>query len=156
LRQAAGQSRTNAGGKSAISIKGASGSTIEVKELAAGTTPADVEMIFQSCGKILASKLGPDPEDPETVTVHVKFSKRDDALRAVKTFDKQQADGRVLSVTILEETGIIERFSGQRVAPEIDLLQTDDSGSGMRSDALLNAPGAQVLTAPPKVGGGRR
>jgi len=156
LLQATSHGRTSAparGGGGALSIKGASGSTVEVKELATGTTPADVEMIFQQCGKILSSKLSTAPEDDETVTVHVKFSKRADALKAVDTFNGQQADGRVLSVSILEESGILDRFDAQRIAPEIDLLQSAEGGGGMRSDSLVNAPGAQVMTAPPRING---
>jgi hypothetical protein len=86
-------------------------------------------MIFQQCGKILSSKLGAPPMDDDSVTVHVKFSRRQDAEKAVSLFNGQHADGRVLSVAILEDTGILDRFDAKRVAPEIDLLQPMDTGS---------------------------
>jgi len=160
IRDIVAGSKGSRNGGGAISIKGVSAGpvTVEVQNLAPGTTPADVEMIFSQCGKVISSIL-PDSQPDGSVTVHVKFEDRSEALGACKTFDGQQADGHVLRVALLvAEQNVVDRFGAKR-AMEVDILPDDGprGGSKMYSDALVaNDPRAQVLTRPPNAGNAGR
>jgi hypothetical protein len=128
-------------GSKDFSIRGASGVTVEVRELVKGTTAADVEVgipftwqvgpllisffhlqaIFGRCGNVISSKLT-SPSGADSETVHVKFENQDHAAKAVSMFNKQAADGRILEVEIL----------GNALLPtskSVDAL-LEDSGTG--------------------------
>ncbi|KDQ20010.1 hypothetical protein BOTBODRAFT_27420 [Botryobasidium botryosum FD-172 SS1] len=142
-----------------ISIKGASAGpvTVEVRELAPGTTTADVELIFSQHGKVISTTM-PDDQPAGSVVVHVKFEERSDALSSCKAFDGQEADGHILRVAILPaEKTVVDRFGAKRTM-DVDVLPDDQrGGSKMYSDSLVESdPRAQVLTRPPQAGGNFR
>ncbi|KAK0212508.1 hypothetical protein DFS33DRAFT_1269292 [Desarmillaria ectypa] len=152
VEQAAGIS------SSELSIKGASqNNVIEVTGLVKGTTAEDVAAIFKRCGVITGSKLmAATPE----VVIRLTFKDPSSAKAAVAKFDKQQADGKTLSVVIVglhKGPTLFGRLAGSDgmglVMKEgsVDVLMDseNDSGSKMRSDAILRDPRAQVLVAPP-------
>lgn len=88
-----------------------------------------MQMIFSQCGKVISSVL-PDGQPGDSVTVHLKFEDRTEALAACKTFDGQQADGHVLRVALLAiDQNVVDRF-GARRAMEIDLLPDDGPRGG--------------------------
>jgi len=137
-----------------FSIRGASGVTVEVRELVKGTTAADVEAIFNRCGNVISSKLT-STSGADSETVHIKFETQDHAAEAVSMFNKQAADGRILEVEIL----------GNALMPtskSVDALLEDGNtgGSKLRSDAIMATDSrAQVLTNPlgkPSARGGPR
>ncbi|KAF5345338.1 hypothetical protein D9758_008422 [Tetrapyrgos nigripes] len=144
---------------SELSIKGAAvhGNVIEVTGLVQGTTADDVAAIFKRCGEITARKMMPGSD----VKIRLTYKAQDSAEQAVKTFDKQPADGKVLSVKIVGSTtagtSLSSRFDKDglglvRQEGSVDvLMESNDSGSKMRSDALTSDPRAQVLVAPPGV-----
>ncbi|KAJ1306169.1 hypothetical protein OPQ81_010879 [Rhizoctonia solani] len=141
---------------SGLEIRGASaGTTIEVRELVPGTTSADVKEIFQQHGEILSHKeVKPLPpgHTPDSVTVRLKFATQKAAEAVVEAYHGQKADGRVLSVKICDAplaqgTATLISLGGQ-IDKSIDILAQPESGSKMYSDALVNDPGAIVLTRP--------
>ncbi|PSR79482.1 hypothetical protein PHLCEN_2v7007 [Hermanssonia centrifuga] len=139
-----------ANGEKGISIKGASsrGNVVEVSGLAEGTTSEDVEAIFKRCGAVTNHKLS--RTDPVTVRLTFKFEK--DAQSAVKKFDGQPADGRILSVKVVG--GVNATLGGRlgvAVGDSVDVLMEEtSSGSKLRSDDILaQGSRASVLIAPP-------
>ncbi|QRV84099.1 RNA recognition motif protein [Ceratobasidium sp. AG-Ba] len=153
---------------SGLEIRGASsGATVEVRELVAGTTSADVKEIFQQHGEILSHKeVKPLPagHSADSVTVRLKFANQKDAEAVVQTYHGQKADGRVLSVRIcdapLVEGTASLLSSGGKIDKSVDILAQPESSSKMYSDALLDDPSSIVVTRPfaPARGGrgGRR
>ncbi|ELU42100.1 RNA recognition motif domain-containing protein [Rhizoctonia solani AG-1 IA] len=141
---------------SGLEIRGAStGTTIEVRELVPGTTSADVKEIFQQHGEILSHKeVKPLPQGhtPDSVTVRLKFATQKSAEAVVAAYNGQKADGRVLSVKICDAPlvqGTATLLSlGGKIDKSVDILAQPETGSKMYSDALVNDPGAIVLTAP--------
>ncbi|ESK93637.1 hypothetical protein Moror_1535 [Moniliophthora roreri MCA 2997] len=141
-----------------LSIKGAgslSGNVVEVTGLVDGTTAEDVAAIFKRCGVITSQKAVPGKE----VKIRLTYKTSQAAEQAVKTFNGQAADGKVLSVRIVGATSagtsLSGRFGGDglglvRQEGSVDvLMDSSDGGSKMRSDALVADPRAQVLVAPP-------
>ncbi|EJD08430.1 uncharacterized protein FOMMEDRAFT_165017 [Fomitiporia mediterranea MF3/22] len=165
LRQAIGlDSRRSSGAD--LNIRGASAvgsNVVQVKNLAAGTTAADVEAIFKKCGPILeAYTFGSYTTSKDKVTVRLKFKNSEDAKTAVSSFNGKPADGNVLAVDIVGSAstalgGRLLGGSGVVVDGTVDVLMDDVAGSSssggskMRSDELLNDPRAQVLIVPPGV-----
>ncbi|CAE6444180.1 unnamed protein product [Rhizoctonia solani] len=141
---------------SGLEIRGAStGTTVEVRELVLGTTSADVKEIFQQHGEILSHKeVKPLPQGhtPDSVTVRLKFATQKAAEAVVESFNGQKADGRVLSVKIcdgpLAQGTATLLLSGGKIDKSVDILAQPEGGSKMYSDALVNDPGAIVLTRP--------
>ncbi|KDN43855.1 hypothetical protein RSAG8_05848, partial [Rhizoctonia solani AG-8 WAC10335] len=141
---------------SGLEIRGAStGTTVEVRELVLGTTSADVKEIFQQHGEILSHKeVKPLPpgHTPDTVTVRLKFATQKAAETVVEAYHGQKADGHVLSVKIcdapLAQGTATLLSSGGKIDKSVDILAQPGSGSKMYSDALVNDPGAVVLTRP--------
>ncbi|KAF5380383.1 hypothetical protein D9615_004717 [Tricholomella constricta] len=147
---------------SQLSIKGAgtasTGNVIEVAGLVAGTTPDDVAAIFKRCGEITASRLVAASDEPR---IRLTFKAPTSAAAAVSKFNNQPADGKVLSVRIIGATTAGTTLSGRlggsdglglvREEGSVDvLMNSEETGSKMRSDSLLRAdPRAQVLVAPP-------
>ncbi|KAG5653507.1 hypothetical protein H0H81_012579 [Sphagnurus paluster] len=143
-----------------LSIKGASapGNVVEVTGLVSGTTADDVAAIFKRCGEISAARLVAAGEEPR---IRLTFKLPASAAAAVAKFHNQPADGKVLSVKVVGATAAGTTLSGRlggadglglvREEGSVDvLMDTEDSGSKMRSDSLLRAdPRAQVLVAPP-------
>jgi hypothetical protein len=82
-----------------LSIKGASSqaNVVEVTGLVLGTTADDVVTIFKRCGPITSAKQVPGTQ----VKIRLTFKLASDAIKAVEKFDKQQADGKLLSVRII-------------------------------------------------------
>ncbi|CAE6446909.1 unnamed protein product [Rhizoctonia solani] len=146
---------------SGLEIRGAStGTTVEVRELVLGTTSADVKEIFQQHGEILSHKeVKPLPpgHTPDSVTVRLKFATQKSAEDVVKAYNGQKADGRVLSVKICDAPlvqGTATLLSlGGKIDKSVDILAQPETGSKMYSDALVNNPGAVVLTRPSAPGG---
>ncbi|KIY68060.1 hypothetical protein CYLTODRAFT_453852 [Cylindrobasidium torrendii FP15055 ss-10] len=140
-----------------INIRGASGShnVVEISGLLPGTTPADVKTIFQRCGEIVSAKSEPSPD----VRIRLTFKEPKSAQEAIKTFHNQQADGKTLSVKLVgvgatpNLAGRIQSKDGLAVVAQegnVDmLLGSNDRGSKMRSDALMDDPRSHVLIAPP-------
>ncbi|KAG9308543.1 hypothetical protein JVU11DRAFT_7232 [Chiua virens] len=154
LVQRAIREATAAGG---ISIKGASasgnGNVVEVEGLVKGTTPADVEAIFQRCGPIISSDFGTKKTSDE-VTVRLTFKQVAHAVAAVTKFDNQPADGRILHVKIVgvQSVGLTGRLGVVDENGSVDVLMngSNNAESKMRSDSIMNSdPRASVLVAPP-------
>ncbi|TFK23932.1 hypothetical protein FA15DRAFT_670020 [Coprinopsis marcescibilis] len=159
LAQKALQEATSAIKADQLSIKGASskGNIVEVRGLLQGTTAEDVTAIFKACGVITDRKLvqgGPDPR------VRLHFKTAEAAQAAFKKFDGQPADGKVLQVTIVGTStagqSLASRFGKDglglvREEGSVDILMdSTDTSSKLRSDALLNSdPRAHILVAPP-------
>ncbi|CAE6481077.1 hypothetical protein ACGC1H_005207 [Rhizoctonia solani] len=142
---------------SGLEIRGAStGTTVEIRELVPGTTSADVKEIFQQHGEILSHKeMKPLPpgHTPDSVTVRLKFATQKAAETVVEAYNGQKADGRVLSVKICDAPlvqGTATLLSlGGKIDKSVDILAQPEGGSSkMYSDALVNNPGAIVLTRP--------
>ncbi|CEL56570.1 hypothetical protein RSOLAG1IB_07919 [Rhizoctonia solani AG-1 IB] len=141
---------------SGLEIRGAStGTTVEVRELVLGTTSADVKEIFQQHGEILSHKeVKPLPpgHTPDSVTVRLKFATQKSAEAVVEAYHGQKADGRTLSVKICDAPlvqGTATLLSlGGKIDKSVDILAQPETGSKMYSDALVNDPGAIVLTQP--------
>ncbi|KAF8907998.1 hypothetical protein CPB85DRAFT_1376449 [Mucidula mucida] len=143
-----------------LTIKGAStgqDNTVEVSGLVAGTTADDVKTIFKRCGEIISAKSVPGGGE---LKIRVTFKNPKDAQTAVRTFDKQQADGKTLSVHVVGFNAApilanrLQGANGMSIAKQegsVDILMggSADSGSKMRSDAMIQDPRAQVLVAPP-------
>ncbi len=159
---------------SELSIKGASqNNVIEVTGLVKGTTAEDVAAIFKRCGAITDSKvMAASPE----VVIRLTFKDPSSAKAAVAKFDKQQADGKTLSVVIIglhkgpSLFGRLASSDGMGLVMKegsVDVLMDSENDNGsyvvftffsslsyfairkMRSDAILKDPRAQVLLAPP-------
>ncbi|KAI0262560.1 hypothetical protein BC834DRAFT_890754 [Gloeopeniophorella convolvens] len=139
-----------------LSILGAStrGNVVEVTGLVKGTSAEDVEAIFKRCGPITQSSVKQSGNGE--VTVRLTFKQEKDAREAVRTFDKQVADGRTLGVRIVG--GVNASLSGRlglgAVNGSVDALMETDSGSKMRSDDIISrdpeaAARAHILIAPP-------
>jgi len=156
-------------GKKGISLRGAgtgTKTTVRVENLMEGTTAADVEAIFKAAGPILSSR---QTKTRGTVTIELVYKTSEGATEAVKRYDGQVADGQELRVTVVDKPGgtsiagaangnsdsLIGRL-GITSKKGGDLLDDDDSGSGMRSDALLDDPRAQVITMDAAEGGNGR
>ncbi|KAJ7836116.1 hypothetical protein B0H14DRAFT_2589849 [Mycena olivaceomarginata] len=75
------------------------GNVVEVTGLLTGTTSDDVVTVFKHCGEI--GKVAWISNRPE-VTVRVFFMGPSAASTAVPKFHNQRADGKVLSVRIVE------------------------------------------------------
>lgn len=142
-----------------LSIKGASssGNVVEVSGLVDGTTAEDVSAIFKRCGDISQSKLMSGRN--EEVRIRVTFKNAASAAEAVKSFNGVPADGKTLSVRIVGAnsagTTLLSRFGKDglgvvRQEGSVDvLMDSDSSGSKLRSDALTSDPRAQVMVSPP-------
>ncbi|KAG6816576.1 hypothetical protein H0H87_004876 [Tephrocybe sp. NHM501043] len=162
LRDATGAPATRT---SPLSIKGASASptanVVEVANLLPGTTPSDVAAIFASCGEITSSRLAPASDKESAPRIRLTYKIPAHAAAAVAKYNNQPADGNILSVHVVgattAATGLGVRLGGAdglglvRQEGSVDvLMDTDDTGSKMRSDSLIRAdPRAQVLIAPP-------
>ncbi|KAL0072694.1 hypothetical protein AAF712_000457 [Marasmius tenuissimus] len=143
---------------SSLSIKGAgavNGNVIEVTGLVQGTTAEDVAAIFKRCGAITSQKAVPGSE----VKIRLTYKTSASAEQAVKTFNGQAADGKTLVVRIVGSTSagtsLSSRFGDDglgvvRQEGSVDILMdSNDGGSKMRSDALVDDPRSRVLVAPP-------
>ncbi|KAF9485959.1 hypothetical protein BDN70DRAFT_870434 [Pholiota conissans] len=149
-------------GDSSLSIKGASstnGNVVEVSGLVGGTTPEDVAAIFKRCGQIVEAKsVSNVKSDPR---IRISFKTAASATSAVQKFHSQPADGKILSVKIVgtssARTTLVGRLGGTdglglvREEGSVDvLMNSEDTGSKMRSDSLIKAdPRAHVMLAPP-------
>jgi len=145
-----------------LSIKGASATSnanvVEVSGLLVGTSPEDVAAIFKRCGEITNSKLVRGGDDTR---IRLTFKTPSGASSAVQKFNKQPADGKVLSVRLIGSTSSGTTLGGRlggldglglvRDEGSVDvLIDAEESvGSKMRSDTLRGDPRAQVLVAPP-------
>jgi len=138
-----------------FSVKGASGATVEVRNLVPGTTADDVAAIFGDNGTILSAVEVAGKAN--SVAVQVKFSSLSEANNAVKKFHGQEADGRLLEVVTLDNTLLKKAIASGVATPRetFDLLPEPSSG-GMRSDALMTDPRAQVQTTPPAISTGKQ
>jgi len=136
MMQKALRDATSSPSSSELSIKGAAnGNVIEVTGLVQGTTADDVAAIFKRCGDITAKKLMPGSE----VRIRLTYKTQSAAEQAVKTFDKQPADGKTLSVKIVGSTAAGTSLSGRfgndglglvRQEGSVDvLMESSDSGS---------------------------
>jgi len=144
-------------GRGAISVKGASGATVEVRNLVQGTTAEDVQAIFSDSGPITFASEIPS-RIKGAVAVQLRFQNISDAEKARKTFDAQIADGRKLEVVVLSG-GLLTNALGGAVSQNsgFDLLpESPSGGAGMRSDALLSDPRAHVMTTPNIVGAAKQ
>ncbi|KAL5483277.1 hypothetical protein ACEPAI_8507 [Sanghuangporus weigelae] len=155
LRQAIGLETRQAN----LSIKGASSAgpnVVQVDNLAKGTTAADVEAIFKSCGPIIEAHVH-GPTNAEKVTVRIKYKRAEDAKNAAAEFNGKSADGNKLVASVIgsASTSLGGRFGDAVIDGKVDVLMEDASeesgGSKMRSDELLNDPRAQILTVPPGI-----
>jgi len=130
-----------------LSIKGASAppsTTVEIKELVAGTTAEDVKMIFSECGTITDAWTIPSGS-VETTTIRVKFASRDSMTKAIQRFDQQQADGRTLSVKEV----VTPTVKSVTQDVDMDLLDNPSTSKGkMYSD---NIDGGVTITRPPRI-----
>lgn len=149
-------------GQSGINIKGAgqplaSANVVDVRGLVQGTTPDDVQAIFRACGHVVSAKKMPGNDE---LCIRITYKEASAAASAVKKFDKQPADGKVLSVTIVGASSQGNTLGGRlggkdglglvRQEGSVDvLIDSSEGGSKMRSDSLINSDRAQVLTAPP-------
>ncbi|KAF8342937.1 uncharacterized protein EI90DRAFT_3030767 [Cantharellus anzutake] len=140
---------------SSFNVKGASGATVEVRHLVPGTTAEDVAAIFGANGTILSATEVKGKAN--SVTVQVKFSNLSEANSAVKKFNGQEADGRILEVVVLDSTLLKKAIAAGVATPRetFDLLP-DAPASRMRSDALMADPRAQVQTVPPIISPGNQ
>lgn len=162
------------GGHLAIRGAGNSHTTVEVSGLVQGTTKEDVAAIFKRCGDIVSSKAVSTARE---VRIRVTFKDTKSAQNAVNTFDKQQADGKTLSVhivginappTLAGRIADKNGLSTVELEGSVDILMAGSADSGsyvafltgwpwaltrssrkMRSDAMIKDPRAQVLVAPP-------
>jgi len=144
----AGSSRLGAGGRvpsgGSLSIKGASApssTTLEIRELVAGTTAEDVKAIFSQCGQITDAWVVPSGSSSTTV-IRVTFTDRAGMTQAIKKFDQEPADGRVLSV---------KEVVAPSVAKVLDTaMELDSVGSKgkMYSDSI---DGGVTITRPPRI-----
>ncbi|THH06977.1 hypothetical protein EW145_g3709 [Phellinidium pouzarii] len=159
LRQAIGLGVSRSSSSADLNIKGASAmgsNVVQIENLAAGTSAADVEAIFKRCGHIIESYVF-GPKDASKVTVRLKFKNTEDAKRAVIDYDGKSADGNTLTVSVIgsASTSLGGRLAGGVVNGTVDVLMDEDpdasGGSKMRSDELLSDPRAQVLVVPPGV-----
>ncbi|KZT55161.1 hypothetical protein CALCODRAFT_485002 [Calocera cornea HHB12733] len=142
-----------------LSVRGAGekGRTVRVENLMEGTTAADVEAIFKDAGTISSSKL---VKSKPTVTVELYYKSPSDAEEAVRKFDGQVADGLTIHVSVVAPAAggkdLLARVGlAGAAARGRDLLDDGDFGGKMRSDELLDAPGAQIITGD-AFSGGRR
>ncbi|KAF8309080.1 hypothetical protein DL93DRAFT_2170610 [Clavulina sp. PMI_390] len=144
-------------GRGALSVKGASGAVVEVRNLVKGTSAEDVQAIFSDSGSISSATEAPS-SIKGAVTVQLRFDKASDAEKACKTFDGQIADGRKLEVVVLSggalgalSAGVSGMNTGDDLLPDAPAM-----GGGMRSDALLGDARAQVMTRPNIAGAAKR
>ncbi|PPQ66299.1 hypothetical protein CVT24_007295 [Panaeolus cyanescens] len=150
---------TPTGSGTGLSIKGASGqgNVVEVSGLLPGTTPDDVAAIFKRCGQITEQKLSSKTKDD--VRIRLTFKTPASAQTAIQKFNNQPADGKILSVKVVGNSGVslAGRLGGGdglglvREEGSVDVLMgsSDDTGSKLRSDMLISDPRAQVMVAPP-------
>lgn len=110
---------------------------MEVSGLVAGTTADDVAAIFKSCGAITSSKLVRGGDD---VKIRVTFKTAASATSAVQKFNKQPADGKILSVRIVGSTSTGTSLSNRLGGPDglglvreegsVDVLMGGEEESG--------------------------
>ncbi|KAH8828203.1 hypothetical protein DL96DRAFT_1154254 [Flagelloscypha sp. PMI_526] len=147
-----------------LEIKGAAGqktfNAVQVKGLTDGTTPEDVKTIFQRVGPISSAEFDSSTRK-NNVVIRLTFKTPAHADVAVSKFNGQVADGRkleVVKVGINSATGesFFDLMSNHgldavKMNGSVDSLfnSSDSGGSKMRSDALVNDAGSQVMIAPP-------
>lgn len=73
-------------------IRGAGSKTIDISNLAPGTTTNDVQVIMETLAKVVYCKAR-SVDNNSSVTAEITFASHTDALRAVETFDNKLADG---------------------------------------------------------------
>ncbi|KAJ8508877.1 hypothetical protein ONZ45_g8883 [Pleurotus djamor] len=155
IAQKALRDATTKGGE--LNIKGAgSQNVVEITGLVEGTTAEDVAAIFKRCGTIVSAKAVPGGEPK----IRVTFKDPASATSAVQKFNGQVADGKTLAVRVVgaTTTSLVGRLGGgadglglvQQEGSVDVLMNSNDSGSKLRSDSLLGTdPRAQVLLSPP-------
>lgn len=145
-------------GRGALSVKGASGTTVEVRNLVKGTSAEDVKVspyrssssfhsslcyaslqaIFSDKGAILSATESPSSLR-DSVTVQVRFASAASAEEARQTFDRQVADGRKIEVVVLGG-GLLMNALASGITPQsrekgsdgFDLLpESGGTGGGM-------------------------
>ncbi|TIA90837.1 hypothetical protein E3P99_01361 [Wallemia hederae] len=89
-----------------INIRGSSSqpTQITVSNLATGTSPDDVKVALSSHGDIVSASLNPVASSEDSLAVNIYFEKKEDALAAAQAFDGLVADGKMLSVKVVEST----------------------------------------------------
>jgi hypothetical protein len=148
------QTNTNNGGP--LTIKGASTLThanvVEVTGLLAGTTPEDVVAIFKCCGTIVSAKFHQHPRhptssSPDSPVIRITYKLPQSAREAVDKFDKQPADGRVLSVLLVGETstslagrlGLAGKAGGSGAGDGLDVVRNEGSVDVLMQDDTENS-----------------
>ncbi|KAF9513840.1 hypothetical protein BS47DRAFT_1393041 [Hydnum rufescens UP504] len=160
-----GRGRSKVASSGPISVKGASATTVEVRNLVPGTTAEDVAAIFgdpDSATPTVLSAKEVDLNNKSSVTVQVKFANYQLAADARQKFNNQQADGRTLEVVILESplrrrlpSFVVHSQLASRRPRVQNSISCQTPGVALvacdRSDALLGDARAQVQTAPPVI-----
>lgn len=119
---------------SSINIRGSSlkPAQVIVSNLAPGTSSEDVKVALTSYGNILDASPNPVASSDDSLAVNLFFEKLEDAQSAVQAFDGLLADGKVLSVVIVENN-------------RVEDVQSLFAGSKMYADTITPAP-----QSPPK------
>lgn len=89
-------------------IKGSSKQSIQVTilNLAAGTSADDVKVALSTYGTITLAELNPASSTGDSVAVNIYFENLDEAKAAAEAFDGLLADGKILSVKVIEQKSV--------------------------------------------------
>ncbi|TIC18285.1 hypothetical protein E3Q15_00147 [Wallemia mellicola] len=89
-------------------IKGSSKQSIQVTilNLAAGTSADDVKVALSSYGTITSAELNPASSTNDSVAVNIYFENLDEAKAAAEAFDGLLADGKILTVKVIEQKSV--------------------------------------------------